>query len=262
MSTKASWPFKEHLPVAIFFDLDDTLVDTAGQIVGPALEDAADAMINAGLHVDRAALIGFLRCEARASRGANYFAAAAERFGADLPATIRSAVAAAGRTAFFSAAVPDLAPLPGSRRLLCQLRQLGCRLFLITAGKPSTQRQKLQRLGLSDAFDAVAFVDSLEGESKLPIFEEILDRFAISPSACLCVGDRVVGEIRDANMLGIWTVRIRGGEFAAVEPSSPDEVPDSEVSSLHELAALLGIDSSGLDVTESSRQQTGASWES
>jgi putative hydrolase of the HAD superfamily len=243
MSTKARWPFKKHLPVAVFFDLDDTLVDTAGQVVGPALEEATDAMINAGLRVDRAALIGYLRSEASASRGKNYFAAAAERFGANAPETMQSAVASAGRIAFFSATVPDLEPLPGSRGLLRQLRQQGCRLFLITAGKPSAQRRKVEQLGLSDAFDAVAFVDSLQGESKLPAFEDILERFAISPSACLCVGDRVVGEIRDANMLGIWTVRIRGGEFAAVEPSCPDEIPDLDVSSLQELAALLGIES-------------------
>ncbi len=242
MSTNENWPFESETPSAVFFDLDDTLIDTAGQLVEPALEDAADAMLRAGLGADRAELINFLRTKARAAQGGNYFAAAVERFKQGSADSSLSSVALEGRTAFFAAAVPDLEPLPGSHHLLHELRERGCRVFLITAGNPKTQRKKIDRLGFTEAFDAIVYVNSLDGETKLPAFQKLLARFAFDPSGCLCVGDRVVGEIRDANSLGMWTVRIRGGEFAAVEPSHPSEVPDFAVADLRELAALLGID--------------------
>jgi len=239
MFTNPSWPFESDAPSAVFFDLDDTLIDTAGQLVDLALEDAADAMQRAGLGADRGELIDFLRSKARAAQGGNYFAAAVERFSQGWTGSSLSSVAIEARTAFFAADVPDLEPLPGCRRLLRQLRERGCRLFLITAGNPKTQRKKIDRLGFAETFDAIAYVNSLEGETKLPAFQQLLARFAFDPSGCLCVGDRVVGEIRDANSLGMWTVRIRGGEFAAVEPSHANEVPDFTVAGLHELATLL-----------------------
>jgi len=242
VSTNPRWPFESETPSAVFFDLDDTLIDTAGRVVDLALEEAADAMLRAGLGATRAELVKFLRAKARAAQGGNYFAAAVDRYGQCAAGSSPSSVAMEGRAAFFSADVPDLEPLPGSRHLLRELRERGCRIFLVTAGKPETQRKKIERLGFAGEFDAIVFVNSMEGETKFPAFQRLLARDAIDPSDCLCVGDRVVGEIRDANILGMWTVRIRGGEFAAVEPSHAAEVPDFTVADIQELAVLLGMD--------------------
>jgi FMN phosphatase YigB (HAD superfamily) len=242
MPTKTPWPFADEIPEAVFFDLDDTLMDTAGQLVGLAVEDATDALIESGLRAERAELVEFLTRRVEAARGGNHWAAALDRFGLVNRDADPHAVVRAGREAFFSTDLPELEPLPGSRRLLRQLRNAGCLLFLVTGGKPATQREKIDRLEFSEAFDVIAFVDSLAGESKLPVFEDLLERFSLQPANCLCVGDRVVGEIRDANQLGMCTVRMRGGEFAAVEPSSPAEVPDREITSLDDLARLIGID--------------------
>ena len=242
MSENPSWPFEAAAPSAVFFDLDDTLVDTAGQLVELALEDAADAMLRAGLRADRGELIDFLLSKARAAQGGNYFVAAVERFSHGCAGSSLSSVAKEARAAFFAADVPDLEPLPGCQRLLHRLRERGSRLLLITAGKPETQRRKIDRLGFAASFDAITYVNSLEGETKLPAFLQLLDRFAFDPFDCLCVGDRVVGEIRDANSLGMWTARMSGGEFAAVEPSHVNEVPDIIVADLCELATRLGID--------------------
>jgi HAD superfamily hydrolase (TIGR01509 family) len=252
MSTKPGphWPFDSVVPRAVFFDLDDTLIDTAGQVVEPALQEAADAMLRAGLRVDRDELIDFLLSKARAAKGGNYFAVAVERFSQGCAGSSSPSVAEEARAAFFAADVPDLELLPGCTRLLRHLHDRGCGLFLITAGNPETQRKKIDRLSFAETFDAIAYVNSLEGETKLPAFQQILDRFAFDPSDCLCVGDRVVGEIRDANSLGMWTVRIRGGEFAAVEPSQANEVPDVTVADLGELATLLGIEDLKLALVE------------
>jgi FMN phosphatase YigB (HAD superfamily) len=251
MHTNVPWPFADRLPVAVFFDLDDTLMDTAGQIVDLAVTDATDALIEAGLRADRADLLAFLRSRTEAAEGGNHWDAALDRFGLVNQDADPEAVVRAGRDAFFSTDLPELEPLPGCRRLLSRLRDAGCLLFLVTGGKPSTQREKIQRLCFTDVFDAIAFADSLAGESKLPAFEDLVERFSLRPVECLCVGDRVVGEIHDGNQLGMYTVRMRGGEFAAMEPSSPVEIPDLEITSLYELATVMGLHLEGPPVASS-----------
>ena len=42
---------------AIFFDLDDTLFDTYGQLVEAAIRDSCDIMVKAGLNTDIASCI-------------------------------------------------------------------------------------------------------------------------------------------------------------------------------------------------------------
>ncbi|MFQ5742872.1 MAG: HAD family hydrolase, partial [Acidobacteriota bacterium] len=221
---------------AVFFDLDDTLVDTAGQLIEPALRDAAGRMLEAGMVAEFDPLLEFLKEQASAGRGGNYFAGAAEHF--RVTDSDRQAIVEAGRRAYFSRNVPDLRPLPGILRLLEKLRQRHY-LFLVTAGDPATQRAKVDRLALQNAFDAIRWVDSVAGEEKLPVFREILERFHLEAGRCVCVGDRVISEIRDANQLGMWTVRIRRGEFAAMDPANPLETPDFTVTDTKELAALF-----------------------
>jgi len=224
---------------AVFFDLDDTLLDTSGLLVVPALSDAAERMIGAGLAAEREALVGWLRDRVAEGRGGDYFADAARQF--EVPEARHERVATAGRRAYFARQVPSLAPLPGSRALL---RRLGdsCRLYLVTAGDPDTQRRKIERLRIGEAFDAVRLVNSVEGEEKLGAFRELLESHRHQPQECLAVGDRLTGEIRDANRLGMWTARVRRGEFQAMEPRTPDEEPDFTVDGIPELARLLGLE--------------------
>ena len=81
----------------------------------------------------------------------------------------------------------------------------------------------------------------MAGQRKLPAFRQLLEDHRLDPGCCACVGDRVAGEILDANQLGMWTIRLRRGEFVAMEPSSPAETPDFTVDNLSELADLFGI---------------------
>lgn len=225
---------------AVFFDLDDTLLDTSGLLVVPALTEAAERMIDAGLPAGREALVDWLRTRVAEGRGGDYFADAVRHFG--VAEEQRERVARVGRRAYFAREVPSLQPLPGSRELLRRLRRR-YGLYLVTAGDPATQRRKIDRLGLTPDFDAIRLVDSMQGEDKLEVFRQILDDRELEPAACLSVGDRVTGEIRDANRLGMWTVRLRRGEFHAMEPEGPEDEPDFTIVELSELAGLLGLES-------------------
>ena len=66
---------------AVFFDLDDTLADTLGTLVGPALQQAAARMVAAGLDTDESTAAEFMWRLAEHGEGADYFAVALERFG-------------------------------------------------------------------------------------------------------------------------------------------------------------------------------------
>jgi FMN phosphatase YigB (HAD superfamily) len=52
------------------------------------------------------------------------------------------------------------------------------------------------------------------------------------------VGDRAMSEIRAGNELGMHTVRIRRGEFAAQEPQGKIEQPDYTVKNISEVRRL------------------------
>jgi len=54
----------------------------------------------------------------------------------------------------------------------------------------------------------------------------------------LVVGDRPSSEIRAGKALGMHTVRIRRGEFAAQIPQGAEEVPDHVVRNISEIKKL------------------------
>ena len=62
-----------------------------------------------------------------------------------------------------------------------------------------------------------------------------------NPARTVMVGDRPDGDVRAGNRVGCRTVLVRreGGEYAAVAPSSPDDVAWRTIAHLRELPALL-----------------------
>ena len=95
---------------AVFFDLDDTLLDTAGRIVRPALAAAARAMVAAGFPASTEELAAFLHRQAEAADGRDYFARAADRF--DVIDEDRERLIQTGRRAYLSREVADLELFP------------------------------------------------------------------------------------------------------------------------------------------------------
>ena len=112
-------------------------------------------------------------------------------------------------------------------------------LYLISAGDPSTQAEKVRRLDLSHRFDEIVYVDPSRGETKDGAFRALLEKHGLDPGRCLTVGNRIDSEIRAGNALGMMTVWLRSGEYAHLEPSGPEERPDRTIGAISELPELI-----------------------
>ncbi len=214
---------------AIVFDLDDTLIDTTGQLVVPAHQEAAAAMIAAGLEGT---------VEARAARRMDFAKAASveevdHRVAAFFGARDVPAVVAAGHAAYFGRTVRSLDAwdfVPGVLEALG-----GLRLCMVTSGFESTQRTKLRLSGLEDAFEAIEVVPV--GEDKGPAMVRVLD--GVGFDRAVAVGDRLDREIQSARRLGMWAVRIAAGEGQYAIPQNPLQRPHYTVPSVEALPAVL-----------------------
>ncbi len=231
-------PIELQSAAAVFLDLDDTLADTLGTLVGPALRHAAERMVPSGLDTDPETAADFMCRLADQGEGADYFGSALDRFGST--SGDNAVIAAIGQRTYFKTDVAAIRLLPGARRLLESLSSRHT-LFLVTAGDPMTQRRKIERLAIGELFRDVRLLSTIAGERKYDAFAELLARHALAPQHCVCVGDRLVGEIRDGNELGMTTIWVRRGEFRHLQPQTERDRPSHTVASIDELAALLGV---------------------
>jgi len=215
---------------AIVFDLDDTLIDTAGQLLEPAHVEAATAMIAAGLP-GTIEEVARRRIElGRANPGQSVDLLTARAFGCGDPA-----VARAGHDAFYNRAVTKLDPFAEAPAVLDELR-VGRRLFLVTVGHPATQRRKVELTGLERWFDALRYVD-IATPDKLPAIRELLE--GTPPEASVVVGDRIDGELEAGRRLGCWTVRIDRGEGRWLRPANPHQQPHYTVPGIEALPSVV-----------------------
>ncbi|MEX2246377.1 MAG: HAD family hydrolase [Dehalococcoidia bacterium] len=123
-----------------------------------------------------------------------------------------------------------------ARELLTLLRdRVVC--ALITNGASDTQREALRALGIEDYFGAVVISGEL-GAAKpdASVFRVALDKLGVEPEAVWHVGDSLMTDVAGAtaaNLTAVWLNR--GG----VPRRECDPRPDYEIRSLAELAPLL-----------------------
>lgn len=221
----------------VIFDLDDTLYDCFGQRVRPAHRHAAEAMVRAGLKADVETVY---RARMRAFRQdpmlRHIDAEVCRRFGADDP----DSISRAARDAYFNCPVGKLKLFRGARPLLRFLHSRGVKIFVVSFGEPEIQKAKVRSLGLEGeaAIDRIFYADRDKLLTKEAAFQIIQQELDLPAGQVLIVGDRPMREIRAGNDLGMHTVRIRHGEFAAQEPRSPEEEPDYEVANISEVMHL------------------------
>jgi D-glycero-alpha-D-manno-heptose-7-phosphate kinase len=215
---------------AVFLDLDDTLLDTAGILLGPARLEAGAAMVAAGLPgTPEAAAAGLARI-ARSNPGEDPFALLAGELGAD-----PMRVGVAGWGAFYKRKVPDAMPLvDGAAEALRSLRARGVRLFLVTFGDVATQESKVRATGVTSLVDRVVYEPLGPAADKGRAFRAICEEENLDPKTCAAIGDRPDAEIAAGRALGMFTVRVRRGEHAAMEGAA-----DRTVATFAEAAGLL-----------------------
>jgi FMN phosphatase YigB (HAD superfamily) len=221
----------------VIFDLDDTLYDGLRQRVRVAHRAAARAMVKAGL---RASLESVYRARMRAFRQdpmlRHIDAEVCRRFGAANP----EAVSHAAREAYFHCPVGELRLFRATMPLLRHLHRHGVRIFVVSFGEPVIQHAKIKALGLDrhPFIDRILYADRDKLLTKEAAFLKIQRQTGLPAEQILVVGDRPMSEIRAGKELGMHTVRIHRGEFAAQKPQSKDEEPDYVVGNISEVRRL------------------------
>ena len=223
---------------ALIFDLDDTLLDTTGQLIAPAIRRACASMIEAGLQTDLETCVTAHQQFFRQKPGEDVYQRLALFFGV-VPGGDPIQVGRLGAKAYTHYELDrPLSLFDGIKSLLDELKRAFA-LYLVTSGSPATQRQKIDALAIAPLFRNIHLVDSSKGQRKGAAFREILSQGSYAPQRVLCIGDRPDKEIRDARQLGLGTVRIRYGEYAHLEPRDPEEHADHTIEHICLLAEVL-----------------------
>lgn len=90
--------------------------------------------------------------------------------------------------------------------------------------------------GLLDCFPTHITQDDFSITKPDPrYYEQILARAGRVAERSIMIGDRIDNDVIPAKAAGMRTVRVRIGIHSAQEPRTPDEIPDTEVSSVAEL---------------------------
>ena len=141
--------------------------------------------------------------------------------------------------AYHEATAP-LSPYPETGRVLEALS--GYQLGLITDGRGGFQ--KLDRLGLREQFDSIVVTPRIDTSKHDPVaFRTVLSELNVDAEDAVYVGDDPRFDFRVPNQLGMWTIRLRRGRHASLEPADDDAAPDAEIESLDGLLAELdGVD--------------------
>ena len=234
---------------ALFFDLDETLLDDSAGILESATFTARDvARRYAGVDLERLVAAYY--------EAANRFWSAVdgvpmtpsgktdqrsirtEVWGQALTAAGISDPAAAVDAADTYAAerVRNYVPYDDAEPALAELHG-SLPLGLITNGAVGGQREKLDTIGLTEYFDYVAVSGELGfGKPGPEIFEAALDALGVPAARAAHVGDRleydVVGAL-NAGMFAVWLNR----NGATAPPGLPR--PDAEIEGLGQLSTAL-----------------------
>jgi FMN phosphatase YigB (HAD superfamily) len=223
---------------ALIFDLDDTLLDTTGQLIVPAVRRACNAMIEVGLRAELDSAVAAHEKYFRERPRENVYHLIAEHFGMDGATSPAEAGRIGSRSYTHFELDRPLDLFEGVHDLLAALRGR-YDLHLVTSGSPTTQRQKIDATGVAEYVRSIHLVDSAKGARKREAFLEIISGERYTPERVVCIGDRPDKEIRDAKQLGMVTCRVRYGEYAHLDPAEPDEHPDHSISRVTELIRIL-----------------------
>ncbi|GAA4157202.1 hypothetical protein GCM10022286_08520 [Gryllotalpicola daejeonensis] len=121
--------------------------------------------------------------------------------------------------------------------LLAGCAAAGIRLGLVTNGPSAVQRAKLERVGLTGAFDEL-FISAEVGAAKpdTRIFEVALERLDADPERTWHVGDSLEFDVAGAQAAGIGSVWLNRFDWPR---GKHQPAPDREIATLDELTQVL-----------------------
>ncbi len=119
------------------------------------------------------------------------------------------------------------------------------KLILVSQGSKDSQNKRIDALGIRDYFEEIYLPE--RGEKK-EVFEEIFSNLGLYANQILVVGDRIDGELKIANELGMQTCRISRGKYKILEPRFQNEEPDFTINTLRGLYGVLNLKNDKLKV--------------
>ena len=129
-------------------------------------------------------------------------------------------------------------PMDGAAEALDAMKMLGLRLAVVTNGIAETQKEKLERFGLTERFERI-FIDTEIGYSKPDprIFEYALDKMQLQAENVWMIGDNIRWDVGGPQQIGITGVWINSKQV--VLPENYEIVPDLHCDSLLEVAEVI-----------------------
>ena len=202
---------------AVGFDLDDTLAVTRRDRETLLAEATARADVEG---VDRKAYLEAHRRHSGSEGRRPVFEALVDDGAGALTRAYREAVAEA------------MEPVAGAEELLSTLAGR-YRLGLLTDGPERTQRDKLRRLGWTDAFDAVVVTGGIDAPKPAPgSFVALADALDVPPESVVYVGDDPDRDVDGAATAGMVPVQVTYDDGPDPSPLAADTVRRSEQAGL------------------------------
>jgi len=138
---------------------------------------------------------------------------------------------------------PDINLIEGVKDLLIELKK-NWPIALISDGYLSTQKNKLNSLGISELFDIIMFTDSLGTKHWKPSpvpYNTVLSKLGVKPDESVYIADNVKKDFIYPNQSGMKSIRVKyyHGIYRSLTPETVNHAPMHTVKSVTELKKLL-----------------------
>jgi putative hydrolase of the HAD superfamily len=210
---------------AVIFDLDNTLVDFM-RMKESAIEAALDAMVDAGLKMDRESarkkIFGVYQREGIEDQ--KVF----DRFLLEEFQEIDYKIHAAAVVGYRRAKLASMVLYPHVNLTLIELAKRGFLLAVVSDAPRKQAWLRLCELNLHHIFHAVVAFDDTGARKPSPApFTRALSLLEVTPSEAIMVGDWADRDVAGAKQMGMKTVFARYGNLFEVEHSGADyEIDD------------------------------------
>ena len=230
-------PARDHLPKAILFDLDDTIISAHGG-QGDAWRQVLERFRGHQAIEDHDHL------HERVVSAARWFWSDNERHRVGRRDIVARAFAQIeidhdGLSHTIADAFSDhretaMAPFPGAIETIDILRQEGVALALVTNGGAAGQRAKIERFDLTHRFDHILIEGEFgQGKPEPAVFLHLMERLESTPDTTWVVGDNLEWEVVAPQRLGIHAIWCDA--YGVGLPEGSDVKPDRIIQALPEL---------------------------
>ena len=217
---------------AVFFDIDDTLLDTSS-FAETARQAAIEAMVENGLPLKKEEAYKLLK-EIIKEKGSNYdkhFNVLTKKvLGKEDPFLI-----ALGMTTYHNVKFALLRPFPRTTDILLYLREKGYRLGAISNGITIKQWEKLIRLRIHSFFDSVITSQEIGIEKPNPgIFKEAMNQLNCKADKSIMVGNKLDIDIMGAVNTGMKAVLVN----SQLTKEEEEKIKDLDITVLKNISDL------------------------